>query len=53
LRAIRGGESQDAVAGVDEKVLAAVVFDQAIAMVAAVVLDDQLRGPVIEIRSTK
>jgi hypothetical protein len=38
---VRGRESQDPVASTDEGVLAAIVFNQAVAMVATVVFDDE------------
>src|SRR5690349_16212363 len=43
------GESQDVVAGFDERILAAVVADEAVAVIASVELDNQMSEREVEI----
>jgi hypothetical protein len=45
------GEAQESIPGVDEQVLAAIILDQALAMIASVVLDDKSCRRVIEVGS--
>jgi len=49
---VGGRESQQPIAGVEQEVLAAVVLDEPVAMVGPVVLDDEPRRWVVEIRAT-
>ena len=51
LKDIRGGESEQAVARVQEQVLAAVVGHEPLPMVSAIELDHEPRGGVVEIRT--
>ncbi|HXN92346.1 MAG TPA: hypothetical protein VN906_12785 [Candidatus Sulfotelmatobacter sp.] len=48
---VGGCESQDVVPGVDQKVLSPVIFDEAVPMVSAVVLENKSRLRVIEVRA--
>ena len=43
------GEAQESIPGIDQEVLAAVVFNQALAMVATVVLDGEARRGVVKV----
>ncbi len=49
---VRGGESQQAIAGVDEQVLPAVVLDEALAVIASVIFQNESRRRVIEVCPT-
>ena len=53
LEDVGGGISQDPVIGAGEGVLAAIVFDQPLPVVRAVVLDHEAGGGVIEVRSAE
>ena len=46
---VRGGKAQQCKSGVDQQVLPSVVFDQALAVVSSVVLDDETDGGVVEV----
>ena len=46
---VRGCETQEAVARVDEQVLPAVVLNEALAVIAAVILENESRQRVIEV----
>jgi hypothetical protein len=46
---VRRGETQEPESSVEEQVLAAIILDQALPMVAAVVLENELRCGVVEI----
>lgn len=52
LMDVGGGEPEECEAGVEEEVLPAVVLDETIAVVGAVVLDDQLGVGVVEVGPT-
>ncbi len=49
---VRGSESQQAKAGVDEQVLPAVVLNETLAVIAPVILQNESRRRVIEVCST-
>ena len=47
---VRGREPQEPESGVDQQVLAAIVFGQSVSMVPSVVLDNEARRGVVEVR---
>jgi hypothetical protein len=49
---VGGGETQEAKAGVDEQVLPAVVLNEALAVIAPVIFDNESRRRVIEVCPT-
>ncbi len=49
---VRGCETQEAKAGVDEQVLTAVVFNEALAVIAPVIFENESRRRVIEVCPT-
>jgi hypothetical protein len=49
---VRGRETQEAKAGVDEQVLPAVVFNEALAVIAPVIFESESRRRVIEVCPT-
>jgi len=49
---VRGRETQEAKAGVDQQVLPAVVFNEALAVIAPVIFENESRRRVIEVCPT-
>jgi len=49
---VRGREAQEPESSVDEQILATVILDQSLPMIAAVVLENQLRRGIVEVGPT-